>query len=107
MSDYISRSALIDFMIRNVVTLTEEAHDFKVEMIDAIKNQPTIDEKEIIRKAFERVVERLEDAVKVNKEKGCEMQTKELHECALIGFSRMNAFLDAIEIVKEECGISE
>lgn len=60
MSDYISKSALIDFMMRNVVTLTEEAHDFKVEIIDAIKNQPTVDEKEIIRKPMERIAEQIE-----------------------------------------------
>ena len=101
MSDYIRKQDVID-LINGLDSLPWEEET--KEIVDTL---PTLDEKEIIRKAFERVVERLEEAVNVNKEKGCEMQTKELHECALIGFSRMNAFLDAIEIVKEECGISE
>ena len=51
------------------------------EIVDLIKNQPTLDEKEIIRKAFERVVERLE--------------------------SISPTPWEIVEIVKEECGISE
>ena len=49
--------------------------------INSIKCQPTLDEKEIIRKAFERVVERLENIEPTPWE--------------------------IVKIVKEECGISE
>jgi hypothetical protein len=105
MSDYIRKSALIDFMIRNVVTLTEEAHDFKVEMIDAIKNQPTISETEIIRKPFERVLQRLEECKKTHEKRLLSTKLKpheKIRELRLEG-----CYINAIEIVKEECGINE
>ena len=91
MSDYISKNALIDFIMRNVVTLTEEAHDFKVEIIDAIKNQPTVDEKEIIRKPMERIIERLE-----------KKSWKSYSDVARRNLLHLD---DAIEICKEEGGI--
>ena len=56
-----------------------------------IDNQPTVDEKEIIRKAFERVVEILEEKAK---------------ERWLV-LAERNGYERAIEIVKEECGINE
>lgn len=58
-----------------------------------ISSQPTVDEKEIIRKPFERVVERLE-------EKSFDMSF-ENPDCKAVWLDR------AKEIVKEECGISE
>lgn len=61
----------------------------------AIKELPTLDEKEIIRKPFERVVERLEERVQWYEVYGdCEGNS-------------YRAYDHAIEIVKEECGISE
>lgn len=62
-----------------------------------------LDEKEIIRKAFERVVERLEERRSINDCRKCRHFTKNGDECnedctdALVD--------DLIEIVKEEGGI--
>lgn len=69
MSDYISKSALLkhlwDWRLQEcpVGVCDEETETYKAicECIDAVKDKPTLDEKEIIRKAFERVVERLEE----------------------------------------------
>ena len=55
MSDYISKSALLE-------QLLEARNDEIIKaVIGLVQTQPTIDEKEIIRKAFERVLQRLED----------------------------------------------
>ena len=89
MSDYTNKSALIDSIMQNVVITTEEGLDLRGEIIDLIKNRPTIDEKEIIRKPFERVVERLK-----------ELKTNAFDDESVI-------ISGTIEIVKEECGISE
>ena len=62
--DYISKRALVDSIMKNVLITTEEGFELRGEIVDLIKNQPTLDEKEIIRKAFERVVERLEEREK-------------------------------------------
>ena len=93
MSDYISKSALIEVLENECkgqligdenVTLISFG-----DVIDLVFEQPTLDEKEIIRKAFERVVERLE-------------LLKYRHIP-----SRTETIEKAIEILKEECGISE
>ena len=95
MSDYTSKRALVDSIMQNVVITTEEGLELRGEIVDLIKNQPTLDEKEIIRKAFERVVERLEERVQWYEVYGdCEGNS-------------YRAYDHAIEIVKEECGISE
>ena len=95
MSDYTSKSALVDSIMQDVVITTEEGLELRGEIVDLIKNQPTLDEKEIIRKAFERVVERLEERVQWYEVYGdCEGNS-------------YRAYDHAIEIVKEECGISE
>ena len=84
MSDYISKQEAIQ-KVTEVELQDGTFADAKIK-IGAIK---TLNEKEIIRKAFERVVERLEE-LKVN------------------AFNDESVIIsDAIEIVKEECGISE
>ena len=77
MSDYISKSALMDALIYcdGLGRKSLEA------VVKTINEQPTLDEKEIIRKAFERVVERLENIEPTPWE--------------------------IVKIVKEECGINE
>lgn len=65
-------------------------------LINAIDCQPTLDEKEIIRKPFERVVERLEE----------EKDFFKYHELDY-GVGSYRAFGKSIQIVKEECGINE
>lgn len=94
MSDYISKSELVDSIMKNVLITTEEGFELRGEIVDLIKNQPTLDEKEIIRKAFERVVERLEES-----RQKANAKLYEYHE------GKAYAFKEAIEIVKEEGGI--
>ena len=93
MSDYISKSEVIKSIRRKVVIASEEELDLKGEIVELIKNQPTLDEKEIIRKAFERVLEKL----------------KEMKEdCDCYGHLKKKGLIDwVIEILKEECGINE
>ena len=100
MSDYISKSSLVEQIKLYEKELSEDRElgvDSDDEMmLFAIANQetaiyrikrciqhelPTLDEKEIIRKAFERVVERLENIEPTPWE--------------------------IVKIVKEECGINE
>lgn len=85
MSDYISKSAVIK-LIESKMTdgcLGTEDDTFigGHGLVDDISDLPTLDEKEIIRKPFERVVERLE--------------------------SISSTPWEIVKIVKEECGISE
>ena len=90
MSDYISKSALIKAIDEQVQGWGKQGIVPSLfSAIAIVQNQPTLDEKEIIRKAFERVVEILE------KEKSDWNYD-------------YNVPLDnAIKIVKEECGINE
>lgn len=91
MSDYISKSALKD-KLQALATSNEmmgylTAFDVVQDCIGIVENQPTISETEILRKPFERVVERLEKEV----DDGAGLMPKKR----------------AIEIVKEECGVNE
>ena len=87
MSDYISKSEAIH-KVTEVELQDGTFADAKIK-IGAIK---TLNEKEIIRKAFERVVERLED--KKNRP-------------YLAWKDNDDVYKRIIEIVKEECGINE
>ncbi len=89
MSDYISIQEAID-RLSEVLSSEGEFEIAKQVIIEA----PTIDETEIIRKAFERVVERLEEERK---------KSLQLWD----GNSRYKGYSKAIKIVKEGCGISE
>ena len=111
MSDYISKSALIEDVhkIRCQNGISEEVGYNRpltdiANVFEYINNQPTLDETEIIRKAFERVVERLEEEKRIAfltlANTGNKMKN--------IVYNEVMAYLNtAIEIVKEECGISE
>ena len=101
MSDYISKSEVLDILYNtfeeyNMTTDKQDKHgEFGAEVFERVKDIPTLDEKEIIRKPFERVVERLEERVQWYEVYGdCEGNS-------------YRAYDHAIEIVKEECGISE
>jgi hypothetical protein len=112
MSDYISKSALIEEMKKGQEVIKDRLYDISVSgiyatieaVIEEINRQPTLDETEIISKAFERVVERLE-----------ETKTRYFLSIANTGSEIMDfayenvgdALDKAIEIVKEECGINE
>lgn len=93
MSDYISKSKLIETFTKYKFGAigNDEERDYTKEMVLVLVNgQPTIDETEIIRKAFERVVERLEE-----------------NAIGGVMSPRFIPIEKAIEIVKEECGINE
>lgn len=86
-SDCISRQEAID-RLSEVLSSKEEFEIAKQIIIEA----PTVDEKEIIRKAFERVLEQLNGLMPI----------------------RFNSFgktlitvEDVIKILKEECGIND
>lgn len=106
MSDYISKSELVDSIMKNVLITTEEGLELRGEIVDLIKNQPTLDETEIIRKAFERVLQRLD------KQAGefIDLSHRELSNNSIPAIKYLNkgfGVARAIEIVKEECGINE
>lgn len=82
MSDYISKSALIKAIDEQVKGRGKQGIVPSLfSAIAIVQNQPTLDEKEIIRKAFERVLQRLENIEPTPWE--------------------------IVKIVKEECGINE
>ena len=94
MSDYISKSALIKAIDEQVQGWGKQGIVPSLfSAIAIVQNQPTVDEKEIIRKAFERVVERLEE--------------QEDHYQEMNNIFGMAAIEEAKIIVKEECKISE
>lgn len=88
MSDYISKSALIS-RFKQLQGSDTLANMFVLDVIKEVKKQPTLSETEIIRKAFERVVERLEEETIA-----LEDNYGDLVECVPKDI--------AIEIVKEE-----
>lgn len=94
MSDYISKSRLIEELKNTTYVFKHFGRRESVglgEVVSTIEHQPTLDETEIIRKFFERVVERL------GKYRNFEDNDSLDRQC-----------IDrTIEIVKEECGISE
>lgn len=64
----------------------------KEDIRDMLDEQPTLDEKEIIRKAFERVIEQLNGLMPIR----------------FNGFGKtLITVEDVIKILKEECGINE
>jgi predicted DNA-binding protein (UPF0278 family) len=89
-SDYISKEELKERLVycRGLGRTSLEA------VLKAMDNTPTISEKEIIRKAFERVVEKLKERMR-------EYSDGTFH------LKEFDTMAEAIEIVKEECGINE
>lgn len=93
MSDYISKNALIEQLIewanRNEMMGYLTSLDIVRECIGVVENQATVNEKEIIRKAFKRVVERLQE-----EQKGYICDEDDYCEGAY------NAYRDVIQVVK-------
>ena len=109
MSDYISREQVIDALKETGII---QDNDLGHLVVDEINRIPTVDETEIIRKAFERVIERLEGE-KERHDKDCSYWNEhswkdelQFNECDM-SRKKSECFEEAIEIVKEECGISE
>lgn len=102
MSDYISKSKLIEELKNTTYVFKHFGRRESVglgEVVSTIEHQPTLDEKEIIRKAFERVVERLENCVELTFDKSVRGD--------LNAGQRNLAYHKALKILKEECGINE
>ena len=71
-----------------------------------VANEPTLDEKEIIRKAFERVLERLEKELETaNNELKRTIEKNPMQTDFALGYKM--AIKNAIGIVRKECGINE
>lgn len=104
MSDYISKSALIEKTMEWVKELKNSpdkgeriyANDVELFLDEHIRTEPTISETKIVRKAFERVVERLRKAEKEL------VGNSDSVDCTM---GILNASMRAIEIVKEEGGM--
>ena len=99
MSDYISKSEVIE-LIENKMTdgclgTDDDTFIGGHGLVDDISSLPTVDEKEIIRKPFERVVERLEEMKP-------DIECFEDEEDYLYAIKRHNNY---IKTVKEEGGI--
>lgn len=88
-------------------TTNEQRRTYLNIWINAIKCQPTLDEKEIIRKTVERIVEKLEQQEKQYNERAKKF-AEALHSWEeRRNYGKACSYAHAIEIVKEECGISE
>ena len=106
MSDYISKSALIGEMTKGKEVIKDRLDDISVsgiyatieEVIEEIDRQPTLDEKEIIRKPMERIIERIENA-RQKYQRLCKEQGEKEDEAMNIHFRGV------MQIVKEEGGI--
>ena len=101
MSDYINREETIKALRLyaeqkhcNGETVLANGILKAVCFVEKEENIPTLDEKEIIRKAFERVLDKLID--RMTEYSDGEFYLKEYDTMA-----------EAIKIVKEECGINE
>ncbi len=110
MSDYISKSKAVESLKKykfGAICNDEEREYTKETVLLLVNGQPTLDEKEIIRKTAERIIDRLE-----YKEKQYESRAKKFEEALNTWEESRNrgkacSYGYAIEIVKEECGINE
>lgn len=90
MSDYIRKEQAIDVLKETGII---QDNDLGHLVVDEINRIPTLDEKEIIRKAMERILTRLE----VKKRSDGTESDRE--------WGKYIGYVDAIKIVKEEGGI--
>ena len=111
MSDYIKKQDVIDIIHKEIEsTTTFIEHNTQIDIKFAVEELPTISETEIIRKAFERVLERLERELKWTRAEQtieCERHNGYGSPLQSKNSGKIEALKKAIEIVKEECGISE
>lgn len=93
MSDYIRREDVL-----GIISSGWSNHYSCKDMCDEIKELPTLDEKEIIRKKMERIIDRIEKA-RQKYQRLVKEQGKKEDEAMNIHFRGM------IKIIKEEGGI--
>jgi hypothetical protein len=109
MSDYISKRKLLEELAKykfGAISNDTERDFIKETMLLIVGEQPTISETEIIRKAFERVVKKLEaNAQKMSEAKAIRPYAK--HSPADHRYYKAISVKKATKIIKEECGISE
>lgn len=105
MSDYISKSEVM-----TILTDVELKEGTFTEAKSKIRDIPPVDEKEILRKPFERVVAKLENELKWTRaEQSIECTRRNGYGSPLQSKNsgKIEALKKAIGILKEECGISE
>ena len=91
MSDYIKRQDVLDIIDKEMMrTITFAENETQANIEDDVRLLPPLNETEIIRKAFERVVQRAEE-----------------ESLGGIAWESWLPLKTVIKIVKEECGISE
>ena len=98
MSDYIKRQDVIDIIHKEIEnTKSYIEHNTQINIKFAVEELPTLDEKEIIRKPFERVVKRICDVrnntPSTDFKNGCNASLHQIHR--------------EIDIDVKECGINE
>ena len=108
MSDYIKKQDVIDIINKEIEsTKSYIEHNTQINIKFAVEELPTLDEKEIIRKTVERIVEKLEQQEKQYNERAKKF-AEALHSWEeRRNYGKACSYAHAIEIVKEECGISE
>ena len=114
MSDYISKSVFSEALNKSEKQPTRDSEDYIEgycegwnDVIDIRDSIPTVDEKEIIRKPFERVLQMLEHQKKQYNRRSLECEKNGNRFGSEKMYSKACSYDNAIEIVKEECGISE
>ena len=112
MSDYISKSAFIEDIKSEIVNIamnglkgTPRSREELYQLIERIEEQPTVDEKEIIRKPMERAKAKLdEELMKIHKKRLRNTYSDE-------GLLEVRGFETGIRYayicMREECGINE
>ena len=95
MSDYIKKQDVIDIIHKEIEsTKSYIEHNTQINIKFAVEELPTLDEKEIIRKAFERVVERLEER-------------RRKYSDGTLHLKEFDTMAEVIEICKEEGELNE
>lgn len=104
MSDYVSKEDALNILYNtfeeyNMTTDKQDKHGgFGAEVFKRVRDIPTLDEKEIIRKLMERIITRLNEEVEWAEAHGRDEDFRN---------GRKSGFLTAKRVVKEECGINE
>lgn len=105
MSDYVSKNKAVESLTKYKfgAISNDVEREYTKEMVLVIANGlPTISESEIIRKTFERIIERLEQKADGSNDSILIYEHQQQYHDG-----KEDAFREAIEIVKEECGINE